>query len=84
MMHYGNMVVEYKLPIITVNPDGSLRGKGGLLEDEAVEFTKMLDAAGIDMIQVSEGPDHQSMFYLLQNPKQPLVQRALYKTVLIY
>ena len=33
-----SMMVEYKLPIITVNPDGSLRGKGGLLEDEAVEF----------------------------------------------
>ena len=54
MMHYGNMMVEYKLPIITVNTDGSLRGKGGLLEDEAVEFTKMLDAAGIDMIQVAQ------------------------------
>ena len=54
MMHYGNMMIEYKLPIITVNPDGSLRGKGGLLEDEAVEFAKMLDAAGIDMIQVAQ------------------------------
>ena len=49
-----SMMVEYKLPIITVNPDGSLRGKGGLLVDEAVEFAKMLDAAGIDMIQVAQ------------------------------
>ena len=49
-----DMMVEYKLPIITVNPDGSLRGKGGLLVDEAVEFAKMLDAAGIDMIQVAQ------------------------------
>lgn len=48
------MMIEYKLPIITVNPDGSLRGKGGLLVDEAVEFAKMLDAAGIDMIQVAQ------------------------------
>lgn len=48
------MMVEYKLPIITVNPDGSLRGKGGLLVDEAVEFAKMLDAAGIDMIRVAQ------------------------------
>lgn len=48
------MMVEYKLPIITVNQDGSLRGKGGLLVDEAVEFAKMLDAAGIDMIQVAQ------------------------------
>ena len=49
-----NMMIEYKLPIITVNPDGSLRGKGGLLEDEAIEFAKMLDAARIDMIQVAQ------------------------------
>ena len=48
------MMVEYKLPIITVNQDGSLRGKGGLLVDEAVEFAKMLDVAGIDMIQVAQ------------------------------
>ena len=48
------MMIEYKLPIITVNPDGSLRGKGGLLVDEAVEFAKMLDAADIDMIQVAQ------------------------------
>ena len=48
-----SMMVEYKLPIITVNPDGSLRGKGDLLEDEEAEFAKMLDAAGIDMIQVA-------------------------------
>ena len=48
------MMVEYKLPIITVNPGGSLRGKGGLLVDEAVEFAKMLDATGIDMIQVAQ------------------------------
>ncbi len=48
------MMIEYKLPIITVNPDGSLRGKGGLLVDEAVEFAKMLDAVGIDMIQVAQ------------------------------
>lgn len=48
------LVVEYKLPIITVNADGSLRGKGGLEEDEAVEFAKMLEGAGIDMIQVAQ------------------------------
>lgn len=48
------MMIEYKLPIITVNPDGTLRGKGGLLEEEAVAFAKMLDVAGIDMIQVAQ------------------------------
>ncbi len=49
-----NMMIEYKLPIVTVNEDGSLRGKGGLQVDEAVEFAKMLDKAGIDMIQVAQ------------------------------
>ena len=49
-----NMMIEYKLPIITINSDGSLRGKGGLLEDEAVEFAKMLEKAGVHMIQVAQ------------------------------
>ena len=49
-----DLMVEYKLPIITINPDGSLRGKGGLEEVEAIEFAKMLDQAGIDMIQVAQ------------------------------
>ncbi len=48
------LAVEYKLPIITVNQDGSLRGKGGLLEDEAVAFAKMLEEAGVDMIQAAQ------------------------------
>lgn len=49
-----SMMVEYKLPIITVNPDGSLRGKGGLEADEAVAFAKLLEHAGVDMIQVAQ------------------------------
>lgn len=48
------LMIEYKLPIITINPDGSSRGKGGLYEDEGVEFAKKLEAAGIDMIQVAQ------------------------------
>ena len=48
------MMIEYKLPIITVNPDGSLRGKGGLLVDDAVEFAKALEKAGVHMIQVAQ------------------------------
>ena len=47
-------MIEYKLPIITVNPDGSLRGKGGLEAEEGIRFAKMLDEAGIDMIQVAQ------------------------------
>lgn len=48
------MMIEYKLPIITRNPDGSLRGKGGLIEEEGFEFAKMLEKAGVDMIQVAQ------------------------------
>ena len=32
------LMIEYKLPIVTENEDGSLRGKGGLVEAEGVEF----------------------------------------------
>lgn len=49
-----SLMIEYKLPIVTVNADGSLRGKGGLLEEEAVAFAKKLEEAGADMIQVAQ------------------------------
>ena len=49
-----SLAIEYKLPLITVNKDGSLRGKGGLLEEEAVAFAKLLEEAGVDMIQVAQ------------------------------
>ena len=49
-----NLMIEYKLPIITKNPDGSDRGKGGLHPEEAVEFAKLLEAAGVHMIQVAQ------------------------------
>ena len=49
-----SLMIEYKLPIITINPDGSLRGKGGLLPDEGVEYAKRLEATGVDMIQVAQ------------------------------
>ncbi len=49
-----NLMIEYKLPIITINKDGSTRGKGGLLEAEGVEFAKRLEAVGVDMIQVAQ------------------------------
>ncbi|MBS6400903.1 MAG: FAD-dependent oxidoreductase [Atopobiaceae bacterium] len=48
------LMVEYKLPVITINADGTPRGKGGLLADEACEFAVMLDRAGVDMIQVAQ------------------------------
>lgn len=49
-----SLMIEYKLPIITRNPDGSLRGKGGLVEEEGLEFAKLLEQAGVDMIQVAQ------------------------------
>ena len=49
-----NLAIEYKLPIITKNPDGSDRGKGGLHPEDAVEFAKMLEQAGVHMIQVAQ------------------------------
>ncbi len=49
-----DICIDYKLPVITVNPDGTLRGKGGLLIEEAVEFAKRLEQAGVDMIHVGQ------------------------------
>lgn len=49
-----NICIDYKLPIITINSDGSLRGKGGLLIDEAVQFAKILEETGVDMIHVGQ------------------------------
>ena len=49
-----DLTIEYKLPIITLNKDGSLRGKGGLKEAEGIAFAKELEEAGVDMIQVAQ------------------------------
>lgn len=48
------LMLEYKLPLLTVNPDGSIRGRGGLMAEEAVEFSKLLERAGIDLIQPAQ------------------------------
>ena len=48
------LMLEYKLPVIMRNADGSPRGKGGLEPDEACEFAKLLEAAGVDLIQVAQ------------------------------
>lgn len=48
------LILEYKLPVIMTNADGSLRGKGGLLPEEAKKFAIMLEQAGVDMIQVAQ------------------------------
>ncbi|MDO5418112.1 MAG: NAD(P)/FAD-dependent oxidoreductase [Lachnospiraceae bacterium] len=49
-----SLMIEYKLPFITKNADGSNRGKGGLFEEEGIEFAKCLEAAGVDMIQAAQ------------------------------
>ncbi|MGN1344870.1 MAG: bilirubin reductase, long form, partial [Traorella sp.] len=48
------LMIEYKLPFITKNDDGSDRGKGGLHEEDGIKFAKMLEDAGVDMIQVAQ------------------------------
>ena len=48
------LMVEYKLPFITKNDDGTDRGKGGLHEEDGIKFAAMLEAAGVDMIQVAQ------------------------------
>lgn len=48
------IVIDYKLPIVTVNDDGSLCGKGGLELAEAVELAKLLEKEGVDTIHVAQ------------------------------
>lgn len=48
------LMIEYKLPFITKNDDGSDRGKGGLHEEDGIVFAKLLEEAGVDMIQVAQ------------------------------
>lgn len=49
-----DICIDYKLPIITVNQDGSLKGKGGLEIDEAIALAKILEEAGVNMIHVGQ------------------------------
>ena len=45
-----DMVIDYKLPIVTPLGDNGFRGKGGLPLDEACIFAKELEAAGVDTL----------------------------------
>lgn len=49
-----NITIEYKLPIVTRKMDDTLQGKGGLQIEEAVEFAKLLEKHGVDMIHVAQ------------------------------
>ncbi len=48
-----NITIEYKLPIVTKHGE-FLQGKGGLEIEEAVEFAKLLEAHGVNMIHVAQ------------------------------
>lgn len=49
------MLLEYKLPIITVNPlTGETVGKGGLEPEEAVRLAVLLERAGVDFFHVAQ------------------------------
>lgn len=50
----GDMLIEYKLPIITRQKDGSLLGKGGLPIEEAAKLAALLEKEGVDMIHVAQ------------------------------
>lgn len=46
--------IEYKLPVITTNEDGTLRGKGGVQVEEAPQAALLLQQAGADALQVAQ------------------------------
>lgn len=48
-----DMLIDYKLPVVTPMKNG-LRGKGGLELDEAVEFAKILEQEGVQMLHVAQ------------------------------
>lgn len=47
------MTIDYKLPIITPM-EGGLRGKGGIILEEAVRLAKILEDEGVHMIHVAQ------------------------------
>lgn len=81
------MVIEYKLPVITINADGSLRGKGGVTAEEAPLFAKMLEEVGVDFIQVAQAnhtgdltdtiPPRNAVPYAWTTPIAALVKQAV-------
>ena len=49
-----DMVIDYKLPIVTPLKNGGLRGKGGLELEEAKKFAILLEKYGVDIIHVAQ------------------------------
>ena len=48
------MVIDYKLPVITPLAEGGLRGKGGLELEEAIALAKLLEENGVDTLHVAQ------------------------------
>ena len=48
------IAIEYKFSMRTVNPDGSIRGNGGLNLEESLIFAKELEKAGVEMLHVAQ------------------------------
>lgn len=48
------VTIEYKLPIVTRQKDGTFLGKGGLILEEAIEFAKILERQGVHSIHVAQ------------------------------
>lgn len=49
-----DITIDYKLPIVTKQKDGTLIGKGGLEIDEAVKLAKLLESHGVNMFHVAQ------------------------------
>ena len=49
-----DMTIEYKMAMRTLNPDGSIRGNGGMIFEESVELGKLLEEAGVEIIHVAQ------------------------------
>ena len=49
-----SLTIDYKLPIVTKQKDGTYLGKGGLVIEEAIQFAKILEENGVDMIHVGQ------------------------------
>ncbi|MDY6093497.1 MAG: FAD-dependent oxidoreductase [Candidatus Enteromonas sp.] len=48
------MMIEYKLPVITLDKEGAPVGKGGLFLEEAVELARRLQELGVHAIHVGQ------------------------------
>lgn len=49
-----DMMIDYKLPVVTPTENGELRGKGGMILEEAVALAALLEKEGVDMFHVAQ------------------------------